>query len=183
MSDRMQITRQLHVCRQASLLRLAAVISADCVARTAQGENRQTPGTNEVILLVVWRHILDPIESCVRDDSCADPIRDARNHPSSPRIPRMITALQRCRNREQPVVTTRRAPIVILRCTVRRYAVIAPIGNTLRTGKWTPRRQADRGLATATHSRKLQKCGARHRLFDPDCQGTVVCCSLFCIRR
>jgi hypothetical protein len=87
MSDRMQITRQLHVCRQAPFLRLAAVISADCVARTAQGENRQTPGTNEVILLVIWTHILDPIESCVRDDSCADPIRDARTHPLPPRIP------------------------------------------------------------------------------------------------
>jgi hypothetical protein len=105
------------------------------------------------------------------------------NSPVAASYPRMITALQRCRNREQPVVTTRRAPIVVLRCIMRRYAVIAPIDNTLRKGKWTPRRQADRGLATATHPRKLQKCGACHRLFDCECQGTVVCRSLSRIRR
>jgi hypothetical protein len=80
--------------------------------------------------------------------------------------PGMITALRRCRNREKPVATTRRARYFVQRFTVLRYVGFAPIGSTLRKRKWTPRRQPDTGLAAATYWRKPQYCGARRRRFD-----------------
>src|SRR5262249_53108966 len=77
----------------------------------------------------------------------------------------MITALRLCRNREESVPTTRRAPVLR---TENHHAAVPSHGSDrkhLGKRKWTPQRQADTGLTAATHSRKRQYCGPRRRPF------------------